>query len=44
VLVVSAKTAPSPEDRVLLERAADELLADVLRRQAAGRARVLGAF
>lgn len=44
VLVVSAKTAPSPEDRVLRERAADELLADVLRRQAAGRARVHGAF
>jgi hypothetical protein len=44
VLVVSAKTAPSPEDRVLCERATDELLADVLRRQAAGRARVHGAF
>lgn len=39
VLVVSAKTPPSAEDPVLRERAADELLADVLRRQAAGRVR-----
>jgi hypothetical protein len=44
VLVVSAKTAPSPEDQVLRTRATDELLADVVRRQAAGRARVHGAF
>lgn len=44
VLAVSAKTAPSAEDPVLRDRAADELLAGVLRRQAAGRARVHGAF
>jgi hypothetical protein len=44
VLVVGAKTVPSTEDPVLRERATDELLADVLRRQAAGRARVLGGF
>ena len=42
--MVSAKTAPSPEDPVLRERATDELLADVLHRQAAGRARLHGAF
>jgi len=44
VLVVSTKTAPSAEDPVLRERAIEELLAGVLRRQAAGRAVVLGAF
>jgi hypothetical protein len=38
VLLVSAKTTPSPDDPVLRERATDELLAHVLRRQAAGRA------
>jgi hypothetical protein len=44
VLVVSAKTTPSSEDPVLRERASEELLADVLRRQAAGRARLHGVF
>ncbi len=44
VLVVSAKRSPSTEDPLLRERATDELLADVLRRQAAGRARLHGAF
>jgi hypothetical protein len=44
VLVVSAKTPPSAEDPVLRERATGELLADVLRRQAAGRVRRHGAF
>jgi hypothetical protein len=44
VLVVGTKTAPSVEDPVLRERATDELLADVLRRQAAGRARLIGVF
>lgn len=44
VLVVSAKTLPSADDPVLRERATDELLAGVLRRQAAGRVRRHGAF
>ncbi|MGO9959497.1 MAG: hypothetical protein ACLP50_26570 [Solirubrobacteraceae bacterium] len=44
VLVVGSKTAPSVQDPVLRERAADELLAEVLRRHAAGRARLHGAF
>jgi hypothetical protein len=44
VLAVSAKTAPSAEDPVLRERATEELLAEALRRQADGRARVHGAF
>jgi hypothetical protein len=44
VLVVSAKTPPSAEDPVLRERAVDELLAGVLRREAAGRVRRHGAF
>jgi hypothetical protein len=44
VLLIGAKTAPSPDDLVLRERATDELLADVLRRQAAGRVRRRDAF
>jgi hypothetical protein len=44
VLVVSAKRSPSTGDPLLRERATDELLADVLRRQAAGRVRLHGAF
>ena len=44
VLAVRAKTAPSAEDPVLRERATEELLAEALRRHAAGRARVHGAF
>ena len=44
VLVVSSKRSPSAEDPMLRERAIDELLADVLRREAAGRAKVHGAF
>lgn len=44
VLEVSTKTVPSAEDPVLRERATEELLAEALRRQAAGRARVHGAF
>jgi hypothetical protein len=44
VLVVGSKTPPSAEDPLLRERATDELLIDVLRRQAAGRARVTGVF
>jgi hypothetical protein len=44
VLLVTAKIAPSVEDPGLRERATDELLASVLHRQAAGRARVHGAF
>lgn len=44
VLAVIAKAAPSAEDPVLRERATAELLAEALSRQAAGRARVHGAF
>jgi hypothetical protein len=44
VLLVSDKTPPSTEDPLLRERVTDELLVDLLRREAAGRARVLGAF
>jgi hypothetical protein len=42
VLAVTAKTPPSAADPVLRERATDEILAGVLRRQAAGRARLHG--
>jgi hypothetical protein len=44
VLLVVAKVAPSIEDPFLRERAADELLAAVLRRQSSGLARVHSAF
>lgn len=44
VLAVIAKAVPSAEDPVLRERATAELLAEALSRQAAGRARVHGAF
>lgn len=44
VLAVSTKTPPSAEDPVLRERATDELLSGVLRRQAAGRARLHNVF
>jgi hypothetical protein len=40
VLAVTAKTPPSAADPMLRERATDEILAVVLRRQAAGRARL----
>ena len=44
VIAVTAKTPPSAADPVLRERATDELLIGVLRRQAAGRARLHGAL
>lgn len=44
LLAVAGKAVPSAEDPVLRERAIDELLADTVRREGAGRARRHGAL